>query len=204
MTDSPSFGAGMEFKTALDALLPIIVVGPASATITRMVSGRPSVRSSIVKYASEEELRRKLDDAISLLRQNITDRKESLKTEDLTVGTQIGKLRQKANLSQEQLAASVGLTTEAQSRMETSPDYLTNSSLLTLRRLAQILEVTVAELVDPGFIEVVAEETLKIASETDLLVRARQGTKEAITKDQLAILRVALLDRLSARKSNRG
>jgi transcriptional regulator with XRE-family HTH domain len=203
MTDRPSFGAGMEFKTSLDALIPIIIVGPSNSTITRMVSGRPSVRSCIVKYANQDELREGLDDAISLLRQNITDRKESLKTEDVTVGTQISDLRRKAGFRQEELAASVGLSAEAQSIMETSPDYLTNPSLLALRKLAQTLGVTVAEIVDPNFVGIVADETLKIASETNILLRARQATEKALSEDQMAILLVALQDRLSNRKRNR-
>jgi len=89
MTEHPSFGGGMELKTALDAQLPILLISPRDARISRMVLGIPSTRSYEAKYSTDEELRSELEKALSFLKQSMTDRKDSLKTIDNTVGTSI-------------------------------------------------------------------------------------------------------------------
>ncbi len=203
MTEHPSFGGGMELKTALDAQLPILLISPRDARISRMVLGIPSTRSYEAKYSTDEELRSELEKALSFLKQSMTDRKDSLKTIDNTVGTSIKKNREKSGFNREQLAATIGTTTEALTRLEESPDYLTNLSLLGLRKLAQVLGMRVSDIVDPEFVAVVGLETLKLAQDTDLLVKARQSNGKVPLEDQFSIIRVALEERLTKKKPER-
>jgi len=201
MTEHPSFGGGMELKTALDAQLPILLISPRDARVSRMVLGIPSTRSYHVKYVTDEELRLELEKGLSFLKQSMTDRKDSLKTLENTVGTSIKKYREKSGFSREQLVATIGVTPDALKRIEESPDYLTNLSLLALRKLVQVLGTRASDIVDPEFVAEVGFETLKLAQDTDLLVKARQGKGKIPLEDQFSIIRVALEERLA--KKNR-
>jgi transcriptional regulator with XRE-family HTH domain len=165
-----------------------------------MVLGIPSQRSYHVRHNTKEDLVTELEHAISFLKQNMTDRKESLKTSDQTVGESVKKLRQRAGLAVGDIAASVGTSSDAMTRIEESPDYLANPSLLMLRKLAQSLGVKLSDIADPDYMRLVARETLQLIQDGSVRVEARQGKGSIPIEDQLSIIVIALQERLAKKK----
>ncbi len=189
MTDHPSFGAGIELKTALEALLPIILVSPREVQLSRMVTGIPSQRRYDVRYESHEDLGTRLDLGIGFLMQNVIDRKDSLKLRGVSLGATIRDLREKNGLSNEQVAAAVGITMDALSRIEESPNYLTNPSFLILTRLAEALDTRVADIVDPEYFDVVAHQAFQLDEEPAFSLETRHGKGRVPAGDKIRILR---------------
>ncbi len=201
MTDHPSFGAGIELKSALEALLPIILVTPKEVRLSRMVLGIPSQRRYDVRYESHEDLKAKLDHGIGFLMQNVVDRKDKLKRLSISLGATIRTLRDKNGFSREQVAAAVGITQELLARIEESPDYLTNPSLLLLTRLAEALDTRVADVVDPEYFDVVAHQAFQLDEETGFSLETRHGKGPVPAGDKIRILRArASLERKRERR----
>jgi len=196
MTDHPSFGGGMELKAALDALLPIILIGRQEVPVSRMVRGIPSSRSYQAKYRRDEDPRIELERAISFLKQNMVDRKDSLKTREFAVGSGLKKNRERLGLSREDLAAALGTSVEAISHVEESPDYLTNPSLILLRKLAQTLETSVSEIADPTYLETVTAQALELFSENELLLKGRHSKGDISAGELNRIAVIALREKL--------
>jgi transcriptional regulator with XRE-family HTH domain len=190
----PSTGSGEELSFAYDALVPMILIAPGQQRVSRMITGIPSVKIEI-RYEEPEDLRAMLEDRLIELRPLLEQRR--LTMNDLSeniVGARIKELRLDANLSREELASRVGLTTEGLADIEDNIDTIANPSLTKLRLIATALKTTVAELVNPDYHEAILASIQSLMSDRTSTAAARfSGVSD---KDKRALLR-RFLARLS-------
>lgn len=146
----PSTGAGQELDFAYNALLPIIIISRNKDKVSRMVTGIPAFKVHI-KYDEPEELRDRLDDCLTQIKPIIEERKlvfSEYKTN--IVGQRIRTLREQLGLTRSEITSIIKTLTEAElTKLEESPDIISNPTLTELRQLAVILKTTVSELVEP-------------------------------------------------------
>ena len=183
----PSTGSGEELSFAYDALVPIILIAPGDQRVSRMVTGIPSVKIEI-RYQEPEDLRGMLEDRLWEIRPLLEQRRLTMNEfSENVVGSKIKDLRLEENLSREDLAARVGLTSEGLANIEDHVDTIANPSLTTLRLIATALKTTVAELVNPDYNESILASLQSILNERASSVAARfRGLSD---KDRRALMR---------------
>lgn len=102
----------------------------------------------------------------------------------MTLGEKITKLREENNLTQQDLAQKLNYTAQAISKWENNTS---EPKLDTLREIAKIFNVSLAELLEEGKQETVAEENNK---ET---IKNKYGVKFEIKEDEECINRIKAL-----------
>jgi len=183
----PSTGAGEELSFAYDALVPIILIAPGEQSVSRMVTGIPSLKIEI-RYHEPEELRAVLEDRLLEIRPLLEQRRLTMDgLSENIVGSKIKELRLDANLSREELAVRVGLTPVGLAHIEENVDTVSNPSLTKLRMIATALKTTVAELVNPDYHETILSSIQSLMSEKAASAAARfSGVSD---KDKRALMR---------------
>lgn len=162
MTDKPSFGVGIEVGLCINALIPVIILSPIDKKVSRMLLGIP-----IMKYEVEvtpENLEAKFQEAIDILRPVITHNKaHKRKLGQIPVGERIKEMRviREGELSIDSFAKKVGITAKELKYIEEEPLHLSNPSIIVLIRIADVLDVTLAELVDPYYIEIASNQIVE-------------------------------------------
>jgi transcriptional regulator with XRE-family HTH domain len=191
----PSTGSGGELGFAYDALVPMILIAPGEQRVSRMITGIPSLKIEI-RYEEPEDLRAMLEDRLIEIRPLLEQRRLTMSGfSENVVGARIKELRLDANLSREDLASRVGLTSEGLADIEENIDTVSNPSLTKLRLIATALKTTVAELVNPDYHEAMLASIQSLMSEKTAAAAARfTGMSD---KDKRALLR-----RFLARVSN--
>jgi transcriptional regulator with XRE-family HTH domain len=160
LTHYPSFGAGMELGFAHDALLPILLIEHSDQRVSRMVTGIPSLVVEL-KYRDPDELYRDLRVRLRDLRPLLQERKMAFASgETNIVGPRLREIRTGLDLTRDELATSTGIALEALTAYEDLPDAESNPSLIHLRKLATALKTTAAELIAPGFTQMVVDEVM--------------------------------------------
>ncbi len=145
----PSTGSGQELEIAYNGLVPMILISHSSRTVSRMVTGIPSLKYHI-EYTEPEELDDELHTLLSRIRPVLEERKLAFTDFDTNiVGASVRRFRSERGMSLETLAEAVQLSPASLSALEESTDRTANCSLLQLRRIASVLGTTVAELVEP-------------------------------------------------------
>jgi transcriptional regulator with XRE-family HTH domain len=146
----PSTGAGEELGFAYSALIPIVLVAHNDTHVSRMVTGIPSLTIKLT-YRETTDLERQLDDCLFQLRPLLEQRKMAFSKYDVNlVGDKIRMLREELGLTRADVAKAVPeLTVEHLQLVEESIDRLSDPSLMLLRRIATVLNTTVADLVEP-------------------------------------------------------
>lgn len=158
LCDKPSFGAGQELEIATNAMVPIILIYQDGTKVSRMVTGTPALKTEL-PFSDLGDLRSKLFTQLTTLKPALVSRKLAIKENfDLNiVGTRVRTRREELALTRQEVASATktGMTAEFLARLEDSPDRVSNPSLLQLRALAHILKMSVTELVEPDFKDVI-------------------------------------------------
>ena len=150
----PSWGGGEELDFAYNALLPMILISPDNIRVSRMVTGIPTLKVHLT-YSNVEDLISELNHCLSSIRPILEERKLAFSQNDENiVGKNIRISREELGLTREEVACRVtGLTVDALTQLEESPDRISNPSLVQLRQIATVLKTTVGELIEPDFNE---------------------------------------------------
>lgn len=197
----PSTGAGEELSFAYEALVPMIVIAHDSQSVSRMITGIPSLKLEI-RYQEPEDMREMLAARLQEIRPVLEQRKlaKSGFSQNI-VGSKVKELRLEASLSRKQLAESVGLTPDAIERLEESVDTVSNPSLTHLRLIATTLKTTVAELVNPDYADSVISGIQAILDDrVEVATAARfKGVSSNDQKTILVRYLVRLLELLTKR-----
>ncbi|ABF40125.1 transcriptional regulator, XRE family [Candidatus Koribacter versatilis Ellin345] len=183
----PSTGSGEELSFAYESLVPIILIAPGERSVSRMVTGIPSLKIDI-RYREPEHLRAMLEERLIEIRPFLEQRKLTIDGfSQNIVGSRIRELRLEAGLSLGDLAKRVGLTEQGLQNIEENVDTISNPGLTVLRWIATALKTTVAELVDPDYAENVIAGIRSTFNERASAIAARfSGISQ---KDKRALLR---------------
>ena len=103
------------------------------------------------------------------------------------VGAKVKELRLGSGLSKEQLAGLVGVDAGEISQIEDNVDTVSNPSLTKLRLIATALKTTVAELVNPDYVESVLAGIQSMLDEKTLETAAARF-KGVSRRDQRALM----------------
>lgn len=192
LTNEPSFGAGQELDFAFNANIPIILLVRTGNKISRMVTGIPGL-VAIVEYDEPETLRDQLTKELVGLRPLLQERRIRRSNYSLNVvGDRIRRARESAGLTVEEVASSLGIEASQISRWEQSSDADNNFSLIQLRDIATILNVSLAQLVESSMDNVCLAYFRDILDDQN--VAARWGSHSS--KDRKRLLAV-LINRLA-------
>lgn len=180
MTDLPSHGVGMEVEMSVNALVPIILLRPKGQATSRMLLGIPSLKYEV--EVTGETLEKEFLKALQVLRPVITKRREWIqRVGQSPIGSRIRNLRREieGEGSLEAFAKKLGLAPEELRYLEEKNLQLSNPSILLLRRIADLLEVSLAELVDPQFVQLSSAQLVEdLVSEHAMeLAKARFGIR---------------------------
>jgi transcriptional regulator with XRE-family HTH domain len=146
----PSFGAGQELEIAANGGIPVVLLKPRGADISRMVTGT-FARLFIVEFASAEDLAARLHAEFTALVAELANlyRGETYSfrhtEEDETFGQRLKRIRSQMRLDESTVARLVGVATHAIEQFEKD---LGNPSTTQLHRLAAVLQTSVAHLVE--------------------------------------------------------
>lgn len=188
----PSTGSGEELSFAFDAMVPIVVVSHSKNKVSRMVTGIPGVVLSVA-YAEPEDLTAQLSQVLRRIRPLLVQRKIAFQGYDVNiVGERIRQLRESRQLTREAISAASSarypISVELIRAWETSTDRHSNMSLMHLRELAVLLNVTVADIVEPNF-----EDTVLSTLDRYVSRQAARGHDPATDHDRRAMVRRVLL-----------
>lgn len=154
----PSTGSGEELGFAYSSLVPIILLFPGHQRVSRMITGIPSLKIEI-SYEDPTDLDVLLSKRLFEIRPYLEERHVRREQGQINiVGERVQDLRLAAGLTREELAETVGLTTESIRHLEESVDSVSNPSLVHLRALASALKTTVAELIVPNLNEYILSQ----------------------------------------------
>jgi len=192
----PSTGAGEELAFAYEALIPLVLIAPGNQSVSRMITGIPSLKIEI-RYQEPEDMREMLESRLREVRPLLEQRRLAKQEfSENIVGARIKELRLEASLSRRDLARRVGLEDEGLGRIEENVDTISNPSLTQLRLIATALKTTVAELVNPDYTESVLAGIQSMLDDRTMESAAARF-KGIPTKDQKTLL-VRYLVRLLA------
>lgn len=182
----PSFGAGQELEIATQMGLPVVALIPAGMRVSRMVLGA-HVRIYQVNYGSQVDLAMQLRDVLPRVFNELAGR---VRLPPIDFGVRLRAQRERRSLSIDTVAKAIGVSTRALSDMEGERWHLHNPSLVTLRKLAHVLETSVAHLVD-GVVQTPEHQSPK-------LMRSRIALEDFAVEDGVPFGEVrALWDRFT-------
>jgi transcriptional regulator with XRE-family HTH domain len=188
----PSTGAGEELAFAYEALIPMVLIAPGNQSVSRMITGIPSLKIDI-RYQEPEDMREMLETRLREVRPLLEQRRLAKQEfSENIVGARVKELRLEASLSRQELARRVGLEEEGLARIEENIDTISNPSLTQLRLIATALKTTVAELVNPDYTESVLAGIQSMLDEKTMESAAARF-KGVPTKDQRALLQRYLI-----------
>lgn len=183
----PSTGSGEELGFAYDALVPIVLIIHGNQSVSRMITGIPSLKIEI-RYSEPEEMRQMLEERLREIRPLLEQRRLAKQEfSENIVGEKVKELRLEAALTREQLASIVGLDAEGIREIEENVDTVSNPSLTKLRLIATALKTTVAELVNPDYTESVLAGIQSMLDEKTMETAAARF-KGVSTRDQRALM----------------
>lgn len=160
MTHVPSFGGGQEVQLASGALIPILLIRPVGKPVSRMLLGIPSLMYEVV--ADDETLESKLSEALDIVRTISASRREFINRFDkVGIGGRIRAIREERAMKREDLADHVGLSVEEIRCIEEEPVSVSSPTLIVLRKLTEALDVTLAEVCDPMYVDAATADIVK-------------------------------------------
>lgn len=137
-----SLGAGQELEIALSGGLPVILLKPRGARVSRMVLGTYA-RLTVIEYGTAEELKAQLPRALGTVMNDLSTVKD---IGDLDLGSRLRAHREALPLDVHAVAKAVGVSPSAIERLEAGG--YEHPSLTIIRRLAKVLRTSVCALVD--------------------------------------------------------
>ena len=140
----PSFGVGIELELAASALRPVLLLAPRGVPISRMVSGNPARKYGPLRFESAVDLERQLDIALPVIVDELSQRVQGQTPE---IGRGIREGRERAGLSQVELARRVGIEEAYVSMLEDAPSSVSNPSLATLAAIARVVDSPLESLI---------------------------------------------------------
>lgn len=150
VADYPSFGAGQELEIARNAHVPIIALVPEEKDLSRMVYGAPTFKQ-VIEYGSVDEIASPLEQELGRLYPLFDEtRKARAKAQQEMVGDHIRQYRQEKGLTRKELADRVSMDEEEVRRIEQEPVEVSNASLITLCRIAHVLDLSPSTLMNPA------------------------------------------------------
>ena len=183
----PSTGSGEELSFAYDAMVPIVLIIHGDQNVSRMITGIPSLKIEI-RYDQPEEMREMLEERLREIRPLLEQRRLAKQEfSENVVGAKVKELRLGSGLSKEQLAGLVGVDAGEISQIEDNVDTVSNPSLTKLRLIATALKTTVAELVNPDYVESVLAGIQSMLDEKTLETAAARF-KGVSRRDQRALM----------------
>lgn len=191
LSHHPSFGAGQELDFAYNAMVPIIVIVPSDRKLSRMVSGIPGLVIQI-SYTEPEQLRGELARQLELIRPLLVQRKLQFAKHDVNiVGDRIRRARESAGLTRAELAAAstpeAPITEGLLAHWEEASDRESNLSLIQLREIAVLLNVTVAELVEPNLDGLYLSFVNSLLDSADQEIAARWGRYTSADRQRIVL-----------------
>ncbi len=195
----PSFGGGQEVQLASGALMPILIIRPVGGSVSRMLLGIPTIKYEV--EAEDTSFDERLAEALDLIRPIAGSRKEFIsRMNKLDIGYRIRILREEAGLTQEELGEQIGVAETEIESIEGGPSSVANLSLIMIRKIADVLGVSPAEICDPLFVDAASSEIVKqLAHGVPLSALeyrdSRRGNywRTVAPQDALAVLRRILI-----------
>ncbi len=197
MTDKPSHGVGIEAEKAANALIPMLLCSPKGQRTSRMLLGIPSLKYLV--EVTPETLESEFLRAVEIMRPIIAARREWIqRIGQVPLGARIRQFREDlmGKESLKALAGKLGLTPEELRYIEEKPVHLSNPSAVLLMRVAEVLQVSVAELADPHYVDISTDRMVEalLSEPAQELAKARFGIRR---EDYKRLLRRKLQDVLS-------
>lgn len=148
----PSLGAGQELEIAKNAGIPVVLLCPSDAKVSRMVLGT-TARLHVVQFRSAAELKSALAPALEQLVVDLLHRQteSTLGRDECTdvnaaFAKRFRELRTAMKVDTSTLGRLVGLQKTGIEQLESGSH--TNPSLTTLRRIAKVLKTSVSYLTE--------------------------------------------------------
>jgi len=197
MTDKPSHGVGIEAEKAANALIPMLFCSPKGQRTSRMLLGIPSLKYLV--EVTPETLESEFLRAVEIMRPIIAARREWIqRIGQVPLGARIRQFREDrmGKESLEALAGKLGLKPEELRYIEEKPVHFSNPSAVLLMRVAEVLQVSVAELADPHYVDMSTDRMVEalLSESAQELAKARFGIRR---EDYKRLLRRKLQDVLS-------
>lgn len=150
VANSASFGAGQELEIARHAHVPILALVPKGQDLSRMVYGAPTFKK-VIEYEAIDDIAPALERQIAKLYPlfDETRKARALAAREM-VGDRVRRNRSERGLSQQELADRVGVAKEEIRRIEQEPVEVSNPSLITLCRIAHVLDLSPSTLMNPA------------------------------------------------------
>jgi transcriptional regulator with XRE-family HTH domain len=160
LTHVPSFGSGQEAQLASNSLMPILLISPVGGKVSRMLLGIPTLKYEV--ETDEAGFDEKLGEALDLIRPIAGSRRELIsKLNKIGIGQRIKSLREERAISREEFADMVGVTAEEIASVEDEPVSISNPSVVMMRKIAEVLAVTLAEICDPLYVDAANSEIIR-------------------------------------------
>jgi transcriptional regulator with XRE-family HTH domain len=145
--DHPSFGVGQEAEIAANAGVPILLFYGKGTQVSRMLRGVPASIIGQIEYSDLDDLEAKAERFFQQKKTQLAfSRQNRDRQYQVRVGRRVRLCRESAGLSLEQLADQADVAKEQVEALETRPEQQSNFSLVNLRRIARVLDVSPAEL----------------------------------------------------------
>ncbi len=145
--DDPSFGVGQEAEIAANAGVPIAIFHSVGIDVSRMLRGIAGRIIAQDSFTDDRELESKIAKFFSDNKGRLGLSRCSREREyHLRVGNRLREIRQGESITVEELAQKAEVSAELLKTLETRPEQFSNISLVNLRRIARVLNVSPVEL----------------------------------------------------------
>ncbi len=150
LCDYASYGAGQENEIAAQAGVAIVYLIEKGNRIPRMLAG--SFGQTVkVEYSNPDDLKEKLNHVLGLLVPRLLERKRELGIEEeLGVGQRVRELRHNRALDEREVAEKLWVKRDFVEMLERETETVSNPSLVHLKRLAEVLGVSISYLLEGG------------------------------------------------------
>ena len=147
MADHPSFGVGQEAEIAANAGVPIVLCYTRGTGVSKMLRGLPGHIMTTLEFDGLDDLSDVIERFFRQNRERLSLNRRTREREyHLRVGNRIRTQRERLHMSPEDLAQRAELNAELIRSVESRPEQQSNFSLVNLRRVARILKLSPAEL----------------------------------------------------------
>ena len=153
LLSAASWGVGAQNEVATSLVIPVVFLHPSEAPLASPMLSSSFSLHWLLTYADEEDLRIRLPELLRNVEKHVVwsrdvRRQAAARRDPAEFGQRLAALRLRKGLSQEALAKVAGAPTVLMNALEQLPDTVLSPSLELLYRLAVILDISPAELID--------------------------------------------------------